>query len=84
MHHPPGFVIEEMLHAGEELYFVMKGTLTLVVDGVRTELGVGDSIHFDSKRPHSVRNETSDTVTVLVVNTMNVFGDECEEGADHA
>ena len=84
VHHPPGFIIEEMLHAGEELYFVMKGTLTLVVDGVRTELGVGDSIHFDSKRPHSVRNETSNTVTVLIVNTMNVFGDEHEEGADHA
>lgn len=75
VHHPPGFVIEEMTHEGEEFYFVMKGALTLVVDGVRTVLGVGDSIHFDSGRPHSVHNETGETVTVLVVNTMELFGE---------
>lgn len=77
VHHPPGFVIEEMLHAGEEFYFVLKGTLTIVVDGARTRLNVGDSIHFDSQRPHSVRNETTETVTVLIVNTMDVFGEDC-------
>jgi len=76
VHHPPGFVIEEMLHAGEEFYFVLKGTLTIVVDGARTKLNVGDSIHFDSQRPHSVRNETRETVTVLIVNTMDVFGED--------
>lgn len=76
VHHPPGFVIEEMLHAGEEFYFVLKGTLTIVVDGARTRLNVGDSIHFDSQRPHSVRNETTETVTVLIVNTMDVFGED--------
>ena len=75
VHHPPGFIIEEMTHEGEEFYFVMKGALTLVVDGVRTVLGVGDSIHFDSGRPHSVHNETGETVTVLVVNTMELFGE---------
>lgn len=75
VHHPPGFVIEEMIHEGEEFYFVMTGALTLVVDGVRTVLGVGDSIHFDSGRPHSVHNETAETVTVLVINTMELFGE---------
>jgi len=80
MHHPPGFVIEEMIHEGEEFYLVMKGALTLVVDGVRTILGVGDSIHFDSMRPHSVHNETAETVTVLVINTMELFGEDRGEG----
>lgn len=75
VHHPPGFVIEEMTHEGEEIYFVMRGALTLVVDGVRTVLGTGDSMHFDSRRPHSVHNETSETVTVMVVNTMELFGE---------
>lgn len=83
VHHPPGFVIPEMLHDGEEFYFVLKGTLTLVVDGRRTDLGVGDSIHFDSKRPHLVRNDTDEMVTVLVVNTMDIFGDDREEGLEH-
>ncbi|MEM9707471.1 MAG: XRE family transcriptional regulator [Pseudomonadota bacterium] len=81
VHHPPGFVIDEMVHEGEELYYVMAGALTLVVDGKRTVLGPGDSIHFSSMRPHSVLNETSDTVTVLVINTMELFGEK-REGAD--
>ena len=76
VHHPPGFVIEEMVHDGEEFYYVINGALTLIIDGVRTVLGAGDSIHFDSMRPHSVLNETSKTVTVLIVNTMELFGEE--------
>jgi len=76
MHHPPGFVIDEMVHDGEEFYYVMSGALTLIVDGVRTVLSAGDSTHFDSTRPHSVHNETGKTVTVLVVNTMQLFGEE--------
>ena len=83
VHHPPGFIIEEMVHEGEEFYYVIKGALTMTVDGVRTVLGVGDSIHFGSMRPHSVRNETNETVTVLVVNTMDLFGEDREDGAVH-
>lgn len=76
VHHPPGFVIEEMVHQGEEFYYVMNGALTLVLEGVRTVLGVGDSMHFDSMRPHSVHNETNETVSVLVINTMELFGED--------
>ncbi len=83
VHHPPGFVIAEMVHEGEEFYYVIKGALTMTVDGVRTVLGAGDSIHFDSMRPHSVQNETGETVTVLVVNTMDLFGEDREEGPPH-
>ena len=79
LHHPPGFEIEEMVHDGEEFYYVISGALTIVVDGVRTVLGTGDSIHFDSMRPHSVLNETGKTVTVLIVNTMELFGEERED-----
>ncbi|MEP5729905.1 MAG: XRE family transcriptional regulator [Sulfitobacter sp.] len=80
VHHPPGFVIEEMVHEGEEFYYVIKGALTLTIDGLRTVVGVGDSIHFHSMRPHSVHNETNETVSVLVVNTMDLFGDDRGEG----
>lgn len=79
VHHPPGFEIPEMVHEGEEFYYVLKGALTLIVDGKRTVLGVGDSFHFDSRRRHSAVNETEDTVTVLVVSTMEIFGEDREE-----
>ena len=83
VHHPPGFIIEEMVHEGEEFYYVIKGALTLTIDGVRTVVGAGDSIHFSSLRPHAVQNETNETVTVLVVNTMDLFGEDREEGTKH-
>ena len=79
VHHPPSFEIEQMTHDGEEFYLVMKGALTLVVDGARTVLGAGDSIHFSSQRPHAVINETNETVTVLVVNTMELFGETTQD-----
>ena len=82
VYHPPGFVIEEMVHGGEEFYYVLDGALTLVVDGVRMVLGAGDSIHFDSMRPHSVLNETGKTAKVLIVNTMELFGDK-QQGQAH-
>ncbi len=83
VHHPPGFEIPEMVHEGEEFYFVLRGALTLIVDGKRTVLGVGDSYHFSSARRHSALNETEDTVTVLVVNTMEIFGEDREEMSDN-
>lgn len=75
VHYPATYELEEMTHDGEEFYFVMKGALTVVIDGVRTVLGAGDSIHFDSMRRHAVLNETSEVVSVLVVNTMELFGE---------
>lgn len=54
----------------------LKDTFTLVVDGAKTELGVGGSIRFDNNHPLSVRNETNDTVTLIVVNKLDVLGDD--------
>ncbi len=76
VHYPPAYELGEMVHEGEEFYFIMKGALTLIVDGVRTVLSVGDSMHFDSGRRHEVLNETNKTVSVLVVNTMELFGED--------
>lgn len=81
VHHPPGFEIPPMIHEGEELYFVLKGALTVILDGVRTVLSAGDSIHFDSTRLHATLNETDSTVSILVVNTMDVFGEDRSEGS---
>lgn len=75
VHYPPSYALDEMTHDGEEFYVVMTGALTVVVDGARTVLGPGDSIHFDSMRRHAVLNETNEAVKVLVVNTMELFGE---------
>lgn len=42
-------------HAGQELDYVLKGTLKIVVGGWHTEiLHAGDSIYFDASKPHGM------------------------------
>jgi transcriptional regulator with XRE-family HTH domain len=43
-------------HQGEEAGIVVKGRLSLEVDGRRWELGEGDAYRFDSRRPHAFHN----------------------------
>jgi transcriptional regulator with XRE-family HTH domain len=43
-------------HQGEEAGLVIKGRLSLEVDGRRYDLGEGDAYRFDSRRPHAFRN----------------------------
>ena len=43
-------------HQGEEAGLVIKGRLTLEVEGRRYELREGDAYRFDSRRPHAFRN----------------------------
>ncbi|HEX3607339.1 MAG TPA: cupin domain-containing protein [Candidatus Dormibacteraeota bacterium] len=41
-----------MEHPGEELVYVVSGTLSFEVDGVTHQLGPGDALHFRTDRPH--------------------------------
>lgn len=75
MHEEPGHRDEPISHAGEELMFVLRGELTVELEGVPNVLGPGDSIHFDSRRPHMTWNHTDAPTTVIWCGTMDVFGD---------
>jgi transcriptional regulator with XRE-family HTH domain/mannose-6-phosphate isomerase-like protein (cupin superfamily) len=45
-------------HAGEEHAYLVDGELTLEIDGRRHVVRAGDSLSFDSTRPHRYVNET--------------------------
>jgi transcriptional regulator with XRE-family HTH domain len=49
-----------MEHPGEELVFVVRGTLDFEVDGVTHRLGAGDALHFRTDRPHRWCNPTDE------------------------
>jgi transcriptional regulator with XRE-family HTH domain len=49
---------EPMSHPGEELVLVTQGSMRFTIDDVSYDLGVGDSIHFRTVRPHSWANPT--------------------------
>jgi transcriptional regulator with XRE-family HTH domain len=50
-----------------ETAVVLAGTLALVVDGSRHELGAGDSVTFDADLPHHFENEGEEPTRFLAV-----------------
>lgn len=57
-------------HEGEEFVYVLAGTFAISIDGEEThELGEGDTIYFESWRPHSWWNPGLAESRVLWVNT---------------
>ncbi|MEM7696237.1 MAG: cupin domain-containing protein [Pseudomonadota bacterium] len=75
VHEPPGHRAEPISHQGEEMLFVLRGAITVELDGTVAVLTEGDSIHFDSRRTHSTWNHTTEAVSLLWCGTMDVFGD---------
>jgi transcriptional regulator with XRE-family HTH domain len=63
----PGSVThpEPMSHAGEENALCLEGSVVVTIEGEEFQLDEGDSISFDSGRPHQVENR-SDRKAVLV------------------
>lgn len=47
---------KEMEHPGEELVFLLEGTLTFRVGAEELTLSPGDALHFRTDRPHRWRN----------------------------
>lgn len=76
VHEPPGHRQEPISHQGEEMIFVLNGEITVEIDGETSIMKKSDSIHFDSRRVHSVWNHLDETVSILWCGTMDVFGDE--------
>ena len=76
IHEPPGYRSEPISHEGEELFFILGGSLTVEVEDETTVLGAGDSIHFPSTKTHSTWNHTDRPTTILHICTMDVFDDD--------
>lgn len=60
-------------HQGEEAGLVIKGRLSLEVDGVRYDLREGDAYRFDSRRPHAFRNSGDVDLVVVSACTPPTF-----------
>lgn len=55
-------------HFGEEFVYCLRGTITIVVDGVPCTLEEGDSMAFDATLPHQyLPDETESPVQILIV-----------------
>lgn len=84
IHNPPGFCSEPMSHDGEEIFYVLSGSVTVDVEGDVHVLHPGDSIHFPSHKVHITRNDADVPAVFLHTCTMDVFGDRGDAVADVA
>ena len=60
----------EFSHYGHEFIYVLKGTLTISLEGKISELNVNDSFMLDSTRNHYWWNNSEEEVQFLLVSTM--------------
>jgi len=79
-------VIQESVPAGaretrhrheqaEQFFYVLSGTATIEVDGVRHLLGPQQGLSVKPAQAHCLSNETDQTITFLVVSTPPSHGD---------
>ena len=72
-HVPPGHASEMMSHEGEDFVYLVACHMLYEVDGVQYDLRAGDTLHFDSRKPHRGTNVGTDTAIELWVGTMRLF-----------
>lgn len=75
IHHvEPGGASEGLIsHRGKEFGYVIRGELSLEVDGVTYELSLGDSFAFPSELEHGYSNAGAEPLSVLWINTPPTF-----------
>ena len=73
MHIPPGHVFPVDQRNGEDVLYLISGELQASAGQTRAVLKAGDSMHFDSRLPHSARNESDRDAVLLYVGTPSVF-----------
>lgn len=70
---PPGYRSETVSHDGEEIVYMLEGSVTQRLDGEEMVLGPGDSLHFRGTRPHSWSNHTRQVARLLWTGTLPMF-----------
>jgi transcriptional regulator with XRE-family HTH domain len=73
IHVPPKYAGETQSHDGEELFYVIKGSIECAVDKMHYSLKEGDSIHYAATKPHSYGNKSSTVSVVLWAGTLGLF-----------
>ncbi len=69
----PGSRVEFITHQGEEVAYVIEGTLEMTVGAQTYTVNEGDSMYFRSELPHGSFNPGPNPARVLVINTPPTF-----------
>jgi len=70
---PPGYRSETVSHEGEEILYVLEGTITQRLDDEEIVMTAGDSLHFRGNRPHAWWNDSGKPARLLWTGTLPLF-----------
>jgi len=56
-----------MMHKGREFIYILKGSVSVVIEGEEEKLNVGDSVYLKEEIPSAWKNEIGDPAELLVV-----------------
>jgi uncharacterized cupin superfamily protein len=70
---PPGYHSEVVSHEGEEILYVLEGTITQRLDNEEIVMRAGDSLHFRGNRPHAWWNDSGKPARLLWTGTLPLF-----------
>lgn len=75
---PPGYASETVSHEGEELIYILEGSITQYLDGQAMIMKAGDSLHYRGNTPHAWSNPNEAPAKILWTGTLTIFnaGDE--------
>ncbi|MEM7565912.1 MAG: XRE family transcriptional regulator [Pseudomonadota bacterium] len=80
LHVPPGYRSETAVHEGEEVIFILDGTIEQTLGGETMRMRAGDSLHYDGAIPHAWANPGTAPARVLWTGTLAVL----RQGGDAA
>jgi transcriptional regulator with XRE-family HTH domain len=69
----PNSGFDLLTHEGEEVCYVIEGTIEATVGGETYTVHEGDSLHFRSEFPHGYRNPGRKVARMIVINTPPTF-----------
>ena len=73
MNIPAGYRSETVSHEGEEILYVLEGTIRQKLDDEDIEMKAGDSLHFRGNRPHAWWNDSGKPARLLWTGTLPLF-----------
>ncbi|MCR4266137.1 helix-turn-helix domain-containing protein [Nitratireductor sp. ZSWI3] len=70
---PPGYASETVSHEGEELIYILDGSITQYLDGEAMVMEAGDSLHYRGNVPHAWSNPNETPARILWTGTLTLF-----------
>ena len=79
VYQPAGYRSKPIHEEGEVVVFVQEGELTIEFEDETKVLKVGETIHFDTTRTHTIWNHTDKRTVLLWTGTLAIFGEDDEK-----